>query len=70
VWIVDKINAAIFRVPSTESKTVRRSIGLLDIFGFENFTINRLVFVYRTFKTIYALAFSGQTSTNPCSFLL
>ncbi|KAG1940716.1 unconventional myosin-VIIa-like [Pimephales promelas] len=40
VWIVDKINAAIFRVPSTESKTVRRSIGLLDIFGFENFTIN------------------------------
>ncbi|XP_058614068.1 unconventional myosin-VIIa isoform X2 [Onychostoma macrolepis] len=40
VWIVDKINAAIYRTPSTESKTVRRSIGLLDIFGFENFTIN------------------------------
>ncbi|XP_067278800.1 unconventional myosin-VIIa [Pseudorasbora parva] len=40
VWIVEKINAAIFRVPSTESKTIRRSIGLLDIFGFENFTIN------------------------------
>ncbi|XP_073681347.1 unconventional myosin-VIIa isoform X1 [Garra rufa] len=40
VWIVDKINAAIYRVPSTENKTVRRSIGLLDIFGFENFTIN------------------------------
>uniref|UniRef100_A0A673N1S9 Unconventional myosin-VIIa-like n=1 Tax=Sinocyclocheilus rhinocerous TaxID=307959 RepID=A0A673N1S9_9TELE len=40
VWIVDKINAAIYRDPSTENKTVRRSIGLLDIFGFENFTIN------------------------------
>uniref|UniRef100_A0A8C2G654 Myosin VIIAb n=1 Tax=Cyprinus carpio TaxID=7962 RepID=A0A8C2G654_CYPCA len=40
VWIVDKINAAIYRAPSTENKTVRRSIGLLDIFGFENFTIN------------------------------
>ncbi|XP_016332831.1 unconventional myosin-VIIa isoform X2 [Sinocyclocheilus anshuiensis] len=40
VWIVDKINAAIYRAPSTENKTVCRSIGLLDIFGFENFTIN------------------------------
>ncbi|XP_066501283.1 unconventional myosin-VIIa isoform X2 [Hoplias malabaricus] len=40
VWIVDKINAAIYRVPSTEDIVIRRSIGLLDIFGFENFTIN------------------------------
>ncbi|XP_059397583.1 unconventional myosin-VIIa isoform X1 [Carassius carassius] len=40
VWIVDKINAATYRAPSRENKTVRRSIGLLDIFGFENFTIN------------------------------
>ncbi|CAB1352315.1 unnamed protein product [Coregonus sp. 'balchen'] len=40
VWIVDKINAAIFRPPSCESKIIRRSIGLLDIFGFENFTVN------------------------------
>ncbi|XP_073791408.1 unconventional myosin-VIIa isoform X3 [Danio rerio] len=40
VWIVDKINATIFRAPSTENRTVRRSIGLLDIFGFENFTVN------------------------------
>ncbi|XP_029527278.2 unconventional myosin-VIIa-like isoform X2 [Oncorhynchus nerka] len=40
VWIVDKINAAIFRPSSCESKIVRRSIGLLDIFGFENFTVN------------------------------
>ncbi|XP_028840305.1 unconventional myosin-VIIa-like isoform X2 [Denticeps clupeoides] len=40
VWIVDKINAAIFRPPSTEIKSICRSIGLLDIFGFENFTVN------------------------------
>lgn len=41
VWIVEKINAAIYRPPSQELKSVRRSIGLLDIFGFENFTVNR-----------------------------
>lgn len=41
VWIVDKINAAIYRPPSSESNIIRRSIGLLDIFGFENFIINR-----------------------------
>ncbi|XP_072849570.2 unconventional myosin-VIIa isoform X4 [Pogona vitticeps] len=40
VWIVEKINAAIYRPPSHEHKSVRRSIGLLDIFGFENFAIN------------------------------
>uniref|UniRef100_A0AAR2LT24 Myosin VIIAb n=1 Tax=Pygocentrus nattereri TaxID=42514 RepID=A0AAR2LT24_PYGNA len=40
VWIVDKINAAIFRSPSTEDNTIRRSVGLLDIFGFENFNFN------------------------------
>ncbi|KAG7333068.1 hypothetical protein KOW79_003203 [Hemibagrus wyckioides] len=40
VWIVEKINAAIYKPPSHEPKAVRRSIGLLDIFGFENFTVN------------------------------
>uniref|UniRef100_A0AAY5L2T6 Myosin VIIAa n=1 Tax=Esox lucius TaxID=8010 RepID=A0AAY5L2T6_ESOLU len=40
VWIVEKINAAIYKPPSNEPKAIRRSIGLLDIFGFENFTIN------------------------------
>uniref|UniRef100_A0A674DRG3 Myosin VIIAa n=1 Tax=Salmo trutta TaxID=8032 RepID=A0A674DRG3_SALTR len=40
VWIVEKINAAIYKPPSHEPKALRRSIGLLDIFGFENFTIN------------------------------
>nr|XP_057935533.1 myosin VIIAa isoform X2 [Doryrhamphus excisus] len=40
VWIVEKINAAIYKPPSSQSKGIRRSIGLLDIFGFENFTVN------------------------------
>ncbi|XP_073517734.1 unconventional myosin-VIIa isoform X3 [Phyllobates terribilis] len=40
VWIVEKINAAIYRPLSNEPKVIRRSIGLLDIFGFENFTVN------------------------------
>ncbi|XP_075871183.1 unconventional myosin-VIIa-like [Nelusetta ayraudi] len=40
VWIVEKINAAIYRPVSRTSKSSRRSIGLLDIFGFENFTVN------------------------------
>uniref|UniRef100_A0A8C4WI61 Myosin VIIB n=1 Tax=Gopherus evgoodei TaxID=1825980 RepID=A0A8C4WI61_9SAUR len=40
LWIVNKINAAIFSPPSQDSKSLRRSIGLLDIFGFENFNTN------------------------------
>ncbi|XP_011717459.2 unconventional myosin-VIIa isoform X4 [Macaca nemestrina] len=40
VWIVDKINAAIYKPPSQDVKNSRRSIGLLDIFGFENFAVN------------------------------
>ncbi|XP_034033568.1 unconventional myosin-VIIa [Thalassophryne amazonica] len=40
VWIVDKINAAIYRLPSCQTNAIRRSIGLLDIFGFENFIVN------------------------------
>ncbi|KAM8822173.1 LOW QUALITY PROTEIN: unconventional myosin-VIIa-like [Synchiropus picturatus] len=40
VWIVEKINAAIYKPPSSQAKAVRRSIGLLDIFGFENFSVN------------------------------
>uniref|UniRef100_A0A4W6CJ42 Myosin VIIAa n=1 Tax=Lates calcarifer TaxID=8187 RepID=A0A4W6CJ42_LATCA len=40
VWIVEKINAAIYKPPSSQPKVLRRSIGLLDIFGFENFAVN------------------------------
>lgn len=40
LWIVKKINAAIFTPPAQDPKTVRRAIGLLDIFGFENFQNN------------------------------
>ncbi|XP_022531702.2 unconventional myosin-VIIa isoform X1 [Astyanax mexicanus] len=40
VWIVEKINAAIYRTLSNQDNDIPRSIGLLDIFGFENFNIN------------------------------
>uniref|UniRef100_A0A668AG22 Si:ch73-194h10.2 n=1 Tax=Myripristis murdjan TaxID=586833 RepID=A0A668AG22_9TELE len=40
LWVVDKINAVIFKPPPEDSKDVQQSIGLLDIFGFENFKIN------------------------------
>ncbi|XP_042638986.1 unconventional myosin-VIIb [Orycteropus afer afer] len=40
LWVVRKINAAIFTPPSQDPKHVRRAIGLLDIFGFENFQSN------------------------------
>ncbi|XP_060098667.1 unconventional myosin-VIIb [Heteronotia binoei] len=40
LWIVNKINAAIYKPPSQDNKKICRSIGLLDIFGFENFNTN------------------------------
>nr|XP_045006124.1 unconventional myosin-VIIb isoform X2 [Jaculus jaculus] len=40
LWIIKKINAAIFTPPAQDPKNVRRAIGLLDIFGFENFQNN------------------------------
>uniref|UniRef100_A0A8C4VB56 Myosin VIIB n=1 Tax=Falco tinnunculus TaxID=100819 RepID=A0A8C4VB56_FALTI len=40
LWIVNKINSAIFNPTSQKPKTRRQSIGLLDIFGFENFSNN------------------------------
>lgn len=43
VWIVEKINAAIYKPMSSHPKVMRRSIGLLDIFGFENFAVNRYI---------------------------
>nr|XP_020465549.1 unconventional myosin-VIIa-like [Monopterus albus] len=39
IWIVDKINSAVYKPPE-DSNEVRQSIGLLDIFGFENFSRN------------------------------
>lgn len=40
IWVVNKINNVIFKPPEEEDR-VRQSIGLLDIFGFENFNTNR-----------------------------
>uniref|UniRef100_A0A663M3J3 Myosin VIIB n=1 Tax=Athene cunicularia TaxID=194338 RepID=A0A663M3J3_ATHCN len=40
LWIVNKINSAIFNPTSQKPKNRYQSIGLLDIFGFENFSNN------------------------------
>ncbi len=40
IWIVGKLNEATFR-EKADPKSKRISIGLLDIFGFENFGKNR-----------------------------
>ncbi|KAM9761609.1 unconventional myosin-VIIb [Menidia menidia] len=39
IWVVEKINSAIYKPPE-EDKEPQQSIGLLDIFGFENFKKN------------------------------
>ncbi|CAG2163263.1 unnamed protein product, partial [Oppiella nova] len=39
VWIVNKINSAIYK-PKPSGSHYRTTIGVLDIFGFENFNIN------------------------------
>lgn len=46
IYIVDKINQAIYK-QSPSTGHFRKSIGVLDIFGFENFDKNRLAFVSR-----------------------
>lgn len=43
LWVVDKINTAIYK-EAEDTEELQQSIGLLDIFGFENFNKNRLVF--------------------------
>ncbi|KAG8135805.1 hypothetical protein E2320_008786 [Naja naja] len=40
IWIVNKINDAICGPSSPDAKKMYKSIGLLDIFGFENFNTN------------------------------
>lgn len=40
VWIVNKINSAIYKPKSTGGGQQRTTIGVLDIFGFENFNVN------------------------------
>lgn len=42
IWVVDKINTVIYTQPE-ESEVPQQTIGLLDIFGFENFDKNRLI---------------------------
>ena len=45
IGIIDRINVAIYR-PASNGAQRRTSIGVLDIFGFEDFTKNRQVMLY------------------------
>lgn len=45
IWLVEKINVAIFQAKPSP-KHFRSSIGVLDIFGFENFGRNRCVLLF------------------------
>lgn len=40
LWLFEKINKAIHKIPGKEADGAHQSIGLLDIFGFENFASN------------------------------
>lgn len=40
-WIVENINNVIYKRLANNPKSSYLSIGLLDIFGFENFEVNR-----------------------------
>lgn len=42
IWVVHKINTVIY-TQCEESDDPQQTIGLLDIFGFENFDKNRLI---------------------------
>ena len=40
IWLIDKINQAIYKT-NRDPRRQKKSIGVLDIFGFENFDKNR-----------------------------
>jgi len=46
IWLIDKINLAIYKV-NRDPRHIRKSIGVLDIFGFENFDFNRWSLQYQ-----------------------
>ena len=54
IWVVGKVNAAIYKTPE-DSEEVQQSIGLLDIFGFENFNKNRFAFTISSHDIIALL---------------
>lgn len=47
IWIVKKLNSAIRRSDDLDTS----SIGVLDIFGFENFNVNRYFQLWKSGKT-------------------
>lgn len=56
VWIVGKINSVIYKCLTEGVKSLFLSIGLLDIFGFENFSTNRCKLFVSTSPHIWPAA--------------
>jgi len=56
IWIVKKLNSAVHKADNVETS----SIGVLDIFGFENFYVNRFVFS-NTFILIFTESIDFMT---------
>ena len=56
VWIVEKINQTIYK-PKKSPKQQRNNIGVLDIFGFENFEHNRFTALCRDSRVYVNMSF-------------
>ena len=65
IGIVNRINVAIYR-PVSKGADRRTSIGVLDIFGFEDFTKNRQVSHH---SILSALLFTQVQASNDASLL-
>lgn len=76
VWIVEKINNAIFKPSSEKSSDTHYSIGLLDIFGFENFNQNRfwekkLMLIFDCFYVLlFLFVWLCVSALNSCALTL
>lgn len=66
IWIVEKINKAIF-VPKQDKFQKRLSIGVLDIFGFENFSTNRYLYDWLTHPYVVFICSFEQMCINYCN---
>lgn len=65
ILIVNKINSAIYK-PKTNA---RSAIGVLDIFGFENFNTNRLVCVIIQKYEAELISFNVEDIVKNCLLL-
>lgn len=57
IWIVKKINSVIYKKLTSNSKSAYLSVGLLDIFGFENFNTNRSGGFFSVIPVLYFIRY-------------